>query len=203
MTPTTAAARATVTATSKALCGFALVAALAIAGCGGGGAPSASKPASFGWLHPSAPPAGWSQARLPSGAASVAYPSGWHRIASDPGTVSAAQIGPHGLIVGYVNATPQQANETLANWATFRPTHNAHEGDRSVRVLAAAQGVRFRTGQGSCVVDRYATSRTHYREIACLVAGRHGQTVVVAAATEKAWAHLEPTLRRAVATFAT
>jgi hypothetical protein len=202
MTPTTAADRATVTATSKALAGLALAAALVIAGCGGGGSRAAST-APFAWLRPSAPPAGWSLARLPSGAAAVAYPPGWHRIVSDPGTVTAAQVGPHGLIVGYLNATPRQANETLANWATFRPTHNAHEGDRGVQVLAAGRGLPFRSGHGSCVVDRYATSRTHYREIACLVAGAHGQTVVVAAATAAAWPQLAPALRRAVATFAT
>jgi len=192
-----------VTATSRTLGGLVLRPAVAFAGCDAGTGPPASRPAPFPWLHAGAPPAGWSLARLPSGGAAVAYPRGWRRIQSDPGTVSAAAVGPRGLIVGYVNVTPRQANESLDNWATFRPTHNAHEGDRSVRVLAAARGLRFRDGRGSCVVDRYATVRAHYREIACLVAGRHAQSVVVAAATESAWARLEPTLRRAVASFAT
>ena len=98
-------------ATSRSLGGLivSLVAALALASCGGeGNSPSHRLP--LAWLHPTAVPAGWSVARLPSGTATLAYPPNWRSIASDPGTVTAAQVGAGGVIVGYLNATPRQAN---------------------------------------------------------------------------------------------
>ncbi|HEX3318444.1 MAG TPA: hypothetical protein VHR88_10520 [Solirubrobacteraceae bacterium] len=178
-----------------------LAAALALAGCGGGNR-AASAPATFTWLHPSAAaPAGWATATLSSGTATLAYPRGWRRLQSDSGTVSAASVARNGLIVGYLNATPRQANETLSNWSTFRPTHNFKEGDRGVRVLSSATGLRFAHGRGSCVEDTYHTVRAHYREVACLVDGARGQSVVVAAATTPAWARMQGTLRQAVSAF--
>jgi hypothetical protein len=179
-----------------------LVAALALAGCGGGGGGS-SQPSTFGWLHARSAPAGWSVAALPANSARMAFPDGWRRITSDPGTVSAAQVGRNGLIVGYLNATPLQARESLANWSVFRPTHNAHEGDRDVRVLASARALPFRSGRASCVVDTYRTSRASYREIACLVAGARRSTVIVAAATTAAWPREQARLERAVQAFRT
>jgi hypothetical protein len=178
------------------------VLAAAVAGCGGGGG-TASAPSAFAWLHARAVPAGWAAARLPAGTATLAYPHGWRRIESDPGTVSAAALGRRGLVVGYLNATPRQANESLRNWALFRPTHNAREGDRGVRVLSAARGLRFGSGRGSCVEDTYHTVRAHYHEVACLVAGARGQSVVVAAATTSAWPRLQGTLHQAVEAFRT
>jgi hypothetical protein len=178
-----------------------LAAALAIAGCGGGER-TASAPTTFTWLHPTvATPAGWATATLPSGTATLAYPRGWRRIQSDPGTVSAAKFGRNGLIVGYLNATPRQANESLQNWAVFRPTHNFKEGDRDVRVLSTGTNLGFAHGRGSCVEDTYRTVRAHYREVACLVNGARGQSVVVAAATGSAWAHMQGTLRQAISAF--
>ena len=191
-----------VTATSRSLAGLLvlLAAAVAVAGCGGavGGA---SRAPTLPWLRPASVPTGWAVARLPSRTAALAYPPAWRRIASDPGTVSAARVGAHGLIVGYLNATPRQANESLANWAIFRPTHNAHEGDRDVRVLTAARAVPFRSGRASCVVDSYRTRRAPYREIACLVDGARGSTVVVAAATATAWPREHVALERAIQAF--
>ena len=178
-----------------------LVAALALAGCGGGGGGAAHSSA-FAWLRPGAAPPDWSAARLPGGTATLAYPRTWRQITSDPGTVSAAQVGAHGTIVGYLNVTPRQANESLANWTTFRPTHNAHEGDRQVRVLAAVRNVPLRAGRASCVVDTYRTSRAPYREIACLIDGAHGANVIVAAATAAAWPHRQAQLERAVRAYA-
>jgi hypothetical protein len=204
----------TVTATSSRrrlwVAGIALAAALVIAGCGGagskttgsGGAASRS-PGAFAWLSPAAPPAGWALARLPSGRAALAYPPGWRSIESDPGTVSAALLGAHGKIRGYLNATPRQGDETLANWARFRPAHNREEGDFSVVSEAAARGLRFRKGSGTCVIDRYATVSAHYREIACLVRGARASTVVVGAAVPGDWARLAPQLERAISSFAT
>jgi hypothetical protein len=184
------------TATSRSLGGLivSLVAALALASCGGEGH-SPSHHLALAWLHPTAVPTGWSVARLPSGTATLAYPPNWRSIASDPGTVTAAQVGAGGLIVGYLNATPRQANESLSNWLTFRSNHNAHEGDRHVHVLATARAVPFRSGRASCVIDTYRTSRAHYHEIACLVDGARGTTVVVAAATDPS--RLAPTTRGA------
>ncbi len=60
----------------------------------------------------------------------MAYPPGWRTIKTDPGTVSGALLGSHGLIRGYLNATPKSGAETLANWARFRPAHNGEEGGR-------------------------------------------------------------------------
>jgi len=209
--PTTTADRATVTGTSRRLAAVlcpALAAAALVAGCGGAGSPPAGgaaprSPGAFAWLSPAAPPAAWTLARLPSGRASLPYPPGWRPIQSDPGTVSAALVGRHGRIHGYLNATPQQGRETFSNWATFRPAHNRDEGDTHVVTEAAARGLRFRTGSGSCVIDRYATSSARYREIACLVHGSRANTVVVGAAVPGDWARLGPVVERAIAGFAT
>jgi hypothetical protein len=206
--------RATATATSSrrplpVLC-LAFAAALVLVGCGGG---AGSKPSgdgaaarsagAFAWLSPAAPPAGWALARLPSGLATLAYPPGWRRTRSDPGTVSAALIGPGGRIHGYLNATPQQGGETLSGWARFRTAHNRDEGDTGVVREAAARGLRFRTGSGSCVIDHYATVSAHYREIACLVRGSRASTVVVGAAFPRDWKRLGPALERAISSFST
>jgi hypothetical protein len=182
---------------SRALAAVALAAGLAIAGCGGATAPS---PSPFAWLRPAAAPPGWKVGTLPSRTAALAYPPGWQPIRTDPGTFSAALLGPHAQIRGYLNATPLSGAETLANWASFRPAHNREEGDRNVVRDASATGLRFRSGIGSCVIDHYATTTAaHYREIACIVRGAHGTTVIVAAARPADWTRLSPQLKRAVA----
>jgi hypothetical protein len=201
---------ATATSSRRLLLGAALaaVAVLALAACGGaGGSRSAASGSSvqgpFAWLRPAAPPPGWTIARLPSRNAALAYPPGWRAIETDPGTVSAALLGPHGRIRGYLNATPQSGAETLANWARFRPAHNHEEGDLAVHSLAGASGLHFLTGTGSCVIDRYRTISDRYQEIACIVKGARATTVVVAAAEPSAWPKLRPELQRAVASFST
>jgi len=201
-------ARVTATATSSRrlllLAGLALVAALALAGCGGGARPApTAAPGAFAWLTPAAAPTGWTVAHLPSGRASLAYPPSWRSIHTDPGTFSAALMGRHGTIRGYLNATPQQGAETLANWARFRPDHNKDEGDFNVVTEASALGLNFRTGSGSCVMDHYATVRAHYREIACLVHGSRANTVVVGATLPRDWARLGPQVERAISSLAT
>jgi hypothetical protein len=192
------------------LLGLALVAALAVVGCGGAGSSSPSaggtsprSPGAFAWLSPAAPPAAWTLARLPSGRASLPYPPGWKRIESDPGTVSIALMGAHRRIRGYLNATPRQGQETFANWASFRPDHNRDEGDTHLVTEASARGLRFRTGTGTCVIDRYATSSARYREIACLVHGSRADTVVVGATLPRDWARFGPLVERAIAGFVT
>ena len=191
-------------ASSRLLAGLALAAALAVAGCGGaargGGHASAD---AFAWLRPAPAPAGWKIARLPSRAADLAYPPAWRPIRTDPGPSSVALLGSHRQIRGYLNATPRSGAETLANWSRFRPAHNHEEGDRGVVTEAAATRLHFPAGTGSCVVDRYATASARYREIACIVDGSRGTTVVVAAAQPQDWALLAPAFRRSIASFST
>ena len=103
-------------------------------------------------------------------------------LAGDPGTASAALVDRDGTIRGYLNLTPRTGGERRQGWARFRLRHNAGEGNRDIVLIAAARRLRFRDGRGSCVIDRYRTSRHRYREIACLVAGRRATTVVVGAA---------------------
>ena len=126
----------------------------------------------------------------------LAYPPGWTRIKTDPGTASVALLGNRGRIDGYLNATPRQGTETLADWSRFRPHHNQGEGDRDERLLAATTKGRFRSGRGACVIDTYATSKASYREIACLVSGPGSSVVVVAAAPTALWDQQAATLQR-------
>jgi hypothetical protein len=192
---------------SRATAGLVALAAAAlllIAGVGVGGGQSGHRPASgpFAWLRPASSPADWTVARI-AGGATLAYPPGWRQIKTDPGTASAALLGRGGRIDGYINATPKQGTETLANWSRFRPQHNLEEGDRSERLIASARGLKFRGGRGSCVIDNYTTSKATYREIACLVSGRRQAAVIVAAAPIELWSRHVATLRRAVSSFGT
>jgi hypothetical protein len=183
----------------------ALAAAAALAACGSTSPPQAGAGAkAFGWLHPSPPPSGWQQSRLPDGTATLVYPPGWRAVRSDPGTVTAALRSPSGQIRGYLNATPKQGDETLANWARFRPDHNGEEGDVDIRTFASAGGLRFRAGHGSCVIDAYTSSSGHhYREIACIVAGASATTVIVGAAPPDQWPSQGPAIERAISSFLT
>jgi hypothetical protein len=190
---------------TRATAGLVAIAAAAVVlfvGVGvGGGGQSGHRHASgpFAWLHPAPPPAGWKVARSSGGA--LAYPPGWRPIKTDPGTASVALLGAGGRFDAYLNATPKQGPETLANWSRFRQDHNRDEGDRSVRPVAAANDLSFRSGHGSCVIDSYRTSKAAYREIACLVAGPSSSAVVVAAAPTALWNDQAATLERAVSSF--
>jgi hypothetical protein len=158
----------------------------------------------FRWLHPQPPPDSWKLARLPSGAATFAYPGTWRPIRTDPGTASVARIGHRRLILGYLNATPRQGRETLANWPSYRIQHlRDEESSKDVRLIARAHGLAFPSGRGSCVIDSYRTSRTRYREIACLVAGIHTSSVIVGAAPARTWAQHAETVERAIASLRT
>jgi hypothetical protein len=171
---------------------------VALAGCGASGRGGAS--GTFGWLRPASAPTGWHVARTQSGAA-LAYPPGWTPIKTDPGTASVALLTGGHRIDGYLNATPRQGTETLADWSRFRPEHNQDEGDRGVRFLAATTTARFRSGRGACVIDTYTTSKASYHEIACLVSGRGSSAVVVAAAPTARWDQQAGTLERALSSF--
>src|SRR6478609_9539278 len=171
---------------------------VALAGCGGSGRGRASGP--FGWLRPASAPSGWNVGRTQGGAV-LAYPPGWTPIKTDPGTASVALLGRGGRIKGYINATPRQGIEKIADWTRFRPQHNKGEGDRDVRLLAATTSARFRSGRGACVIDTYTTSKASYREIACLVSSTGSSAVVVAAAPTALWSQQAGTLERAVSSF--
>jgi hypothetical protein len=130
-------------------------------------------------------------------------PSGLADDRVHPGTASAAVTDRRATIVSYLNATPKSGGETLSNWTRFRPNHVAEEGAHEVRLLAAATGLSFRTGPGSCVMDSYRTSRARYEEIACLVAGARASTVIVGAAEPGAWSAQGSAIKRAIASFVT
>jgi hypothetical protein len=178
-----------------------------LAGCGAAGTthqPQATqRPTAFAWLQPGPAPAGWKLAHLPSSGATLAYPPGWHAIHTDPGTASLALTGPRHKIVGFLNATPKQGAETLANWAGFRTGHNRDEGSGQVRTAAAATGLHFRSGHGSCVIDDYRNAVTRYREIACLVKGSRATTVIVGAAPVGQWDKQARVIEPAIASFVT
>jgi hypothetical protein len=184
---------------------FALI--LPACGSSGGGplqaAPRPASPATAIPLQARAAPRDWPTVRIPSGAA-LSYPPGWRRVASDSGTASAALFGSDGRILGYLNVTPRQDGETLAGWPDFRVAHNVREGDRRVTREAVAHGVRFRSGEGTCVRDRYeTTSRARYIELACVVQGPHASSVIVGAAPPSAWAAVSPQLYRALSALTT
>lgn len=152
-------------------------------------------------MRPEPPPSTWRLARLPSQAATLAYPPQWRQIRSDRGTVSAALLGRRGRIVGYLNATPRQGNETLANWPDFRIQHLSAEGDQGVRPIAAQRSLAFRSGSASCLIDSYRTSLARYREIACLISAPSAATVVVGAARSGDWHAQAQSIERSIASF--
>lgn len=178
----------------------AAVAATLVGVAGLQSAPAASTRPAFAWLRAAPAPSGWRSAPTRSGAR-LAYPRSWRLIRGDAGTASAAPAGPRGVFAGYLNATPRSGAETPANWSRFRVTHVAAEGARAVRLLASGARLAFLGGQGSCVIDAYTTTATRFREIACIVAGTHGTTVVVAAAPATRWPAAAPLLERAVKSF--
>jgi hypothetical protein len=188
------------TLATVSLAAVAVAAVLLIVGAGGGQSSHPRASAPFAWLHPASPPSGWRVARIPDGAM-LPYPPGWRPIKTDPRTASVALLGHRNRIEAYLNATPKSGTETLANWSRFRPDHNRGEGDRHVRLLASSDGLTFRSGRGSCVIDTYTTSKADYREIACLVSSPRSSAVIVAAAPSPLWDQQARTLERAVSGF--
>jgi hypothetical protein len=198
-----------------------LVGLLALVGAGGGCGASAHRPppvqrstglaspsvnvarAGYAWLVPARAPATWPHVRLGSGATMV-YPPGWRVLAGDPHTATTALLDTRGHYLGYLNLTPRQGQEAQASWASFRPRHNVAEGEKDVTVMDSATGLRFRSGHGSCVRDAYTSStNTRYVEIACLVDGRRGSSVIVGAALSRRWAEERPVIERAISALTT
>jgi hypothetical protein len=163
----------------------------------------APRPA-FPALAAAAAPAGWRHVTLPNGTAVLSYPPSLRPIRGDKDAVSVARVSPGGAFQLYMNATPRQDTENLQHWAAFRLHLLRSDDAASAREVAAAHGVKFRGGTGSCVIDRYVTKigAHHFEELACLVQGRTSASVVVAAAPSDRWSQANPLLFRAVAAYA-
>jgi hypothetical protein len=174
-----------------------VIAVVAFTGSGHAAGPA------FPPLRPAAAPVSWRQLTLPNGTAVLSYPSALRAITGDKDAVSAAQLSPGGAIQLYLNATPRQGSERLAQWVAFRLHLLRSDDAASAHQVAAAQGIKFRGGIGSCVMDRYVTriGGHHFQEIACLVKGHTSASVVVAAAPAAQWATARPLLLRAVAAY--
>jgi hypothetical protein len=122
---------------------------------------------------------------------------------SDTGSVSAEIGAPNGDLQVYLNATPQQGDESQANWPQFRLENLTGEHAASATRTSSRDGMMFRGGTGSCVADSYVTSiGVHsYREIACLVAGARGSSVLVVATPTGSWDRYRPLLQQAVDSY--
>ena len=157
----------------------------------------------FQALVPAPAPAGWSRLPLPNETAVLSYPPTLRRVISDSDAVSAALPGPGGAYLLYLSATPRQGGENLQNWAAYRLRALRAEDASSVREDAAATGLAFSGGTGSCVIDDYVTriGAHQFEELACLVHGRSGASVIVAAAPAARWAQSRSLLLRAVAAY--
>jgi hypothetical protein len=157
----------------------------------------------FPRLVPAAAPAGWRHAALPNRTAVLSYPPSLHPLAGDTDAVSVARLSRGGAFQLYLNATPRQGTETLAHWAAFRLALLRADDAATAHQDATAAGVKFRGGTGSCVIDDYITriGAHHFQEIACLVQGRTGASVIVAAAPAAQWAQARPLLFQAVAAY--
>jgi hypothetical protein len=163
-----------------------------------GGSPGRAFPS----LVPAAA-ASWPHLTLPDGTAVLSYPPSLRRIAGDTDAVSAGQVSAGGMIQLYLNATPRQGTERPQQWAAFRLRLLRADDAASAHQVAAAEGVKFRGGTGSCVIDTYVTriGGHRYEEIACLVQGHASASVIVAAAPAAMWATESPLLSRAVAAY--
>jgi hypothetical protein len=165
--------------------------------------PGHSPAQTFVPLAPAAAPTEWRHLTLPNGTAELSYPPSLRAIAGDKDAVSAARLGPGGSFQLYLNATPRQGTEHPEHWAAFRLSRLRSDDAVSAHQDAAAEGVKFRGGTGSCVIDDYITrvGGHHYQEIACLVQGRTSASVIIAASPATSWAQARPLLLRAVAAY--
>ncbi|BCW71067.1 hypothetical protein [Arthrobacter sp. NicSoilB8] len=157
----------------------------------------------FAWFLARPAPAGWQSLELPDATATLSIPPDATPVPGDPGSVSAVVTGPNGELRMYLNATPQEGEESLSNWPGFRLAHLTGENAASADRLSDRTGVPFRGGLGSCVEDTYVTRiGSHvYREIACLVAGTRGGSVLVVAAPAGSWDRDSAVLEEAVDSY--
>jgi hypothetical protein len=157
----------------------------------------------FPALTPAAAPATWHQLTLPNGTAVLSYPPSLRPVSGDKDAVNVARLSPAGSYLLYLNATPRQGTENSKNWAAVRLGHLHADETTSARQHAAATRVAFLGGTGSCALDDYVTEigAHHYEEIACLVQGHSGASVIVAAAPAAQWTQAAPVLEQAVAAY--
>jgi len=157
----------------------------------------------FPTLTPAPAPVTWHRLTLPNRTAVMSYPPSLQPITGDSDAVSVARRSPAGAYLLYLNATPRQGTENTQNWATARLQNLRAEHATSARQDAAARGVTFLGGTGSCILDDYITriGAHHYKELACLVQGHTGASVIVAAAPTAQWTQAAPLLERAVAAY--
>jgi hypothetical protein len=157
----------------------------------------------FPALTPATAPATWRRLTLPNGTAVLSYPPSLRPVSGDKDAVTVARVSPAGTYLLYLNATPRQGTENTENWAAARLEHLHADETASARQDAAASGVTFLGGTGSCVLDDYVTEigAHQYKEIACLVQGRSGASVIVAAAPAAEWTQAAPLLEQAVAAY--
>ena len=148
-------------------------------------------------------PTGWREVPLGPGAGVLSVPPGFQLVRGDKGAASAALFGPHGAYLGYLNATPLESGESLANWATLRLGHLLGDDAVAAREIAAIEDTTTRGVQRSCVIDDYVTKvgRHHFQEVACLVEWTAGDGVVVAAVPPGDPAHVWAVLERAAAAY--
>ena len=143
----------------------------------------------FAWLVPTSAPTNWDHVVTPAGTAVLSYPPSFRPVHGDPLSVSVA-VGRGPRYIAYLNVTPQQGNERLQDFAAFRVNLLGDDDAKRVHEDGMAQGLRFRGGQGSAVLDDYVTrvGNNHYKEIAAFVVGRHGGWVIVGAALDTDYA---------------
>ena len=156
----------------------------------------------FSWFVAQPAPASWQKITLPDGTGTLAAPPSLVRLPADPGTVAVGLPAGTGDLI-YLDATPRQGDETLPGWAAFRIAHLRDDDTASATLDAHAEHLTFVGGTGSCVLDDYVTQvgAHHYREIACLVQGAHGGSVIVAATPAADWDHYRPLLQQAVSAY--
>jgi len=120
----------------------------------------------------------------------------------DPDSYSVALVN-RGAYLAYLNVTPQEGDEQLAGWASFRVSHLLDDDAGSVQEDASEGSRAFLGRHESCVIDDYVTKvgRHRFHEIACIVSGTRHESVIVAAAPPSGWGQFGPTLERAVASY--
>lgn len=170
--------------------------------CVGLSSAAGANPRAFRWLVPAPPPAGWKHATFPSRGGVLSYPPSLSPIQGDNQSVTVGKRDKKGRVLVYLNATPREGTESLGNWPRFRIAHDQAEST-DVHRDAAAVGLRFWNGVGSCVIDHYVTRyhANHYREIACFVQGPTRASVIVAAALDSEWVRARRMLEHAVSVY--
>jgi hypothetical protein len=180
---------------------------LALFGCASGqsAATGGGQPRSvgFGWFHPGPAPGAWQRASLTGQLATLSYPGSLRPEHGDAGTVTVGSTARSGQVLVYLNVTPRQGDETLANWTGFRLEHLREDGQYQVHLDGVSPALRFRGGPGRCVIDSYTTRfhNNHYDEIACIVRGAHATSVLVAATSAAAWQASHGLLEKVVSSY--